>query len=766
MVTSSPGHASLIGATFAGYEVLGLIGRGAMGTVYLARDVALNRHVALKVLLGSLARNPQMVKSFHREAQAAAPLRHPNIVKVYSAGVEEGTPFIAMEYVAGEPLDRFLGRHGQLYWANALYIGGQVAEALDFAHQNGVIHRDIKPANVLLDCQGHVRLTDFGIANVASETNDVSQKGEFLGTPHYMSPEQCGGAEITSASDLYSLGVTLYRMIVGRPPFEAESPLALVKLICHEPATRLNKLNNMVPDDVARLVAHLMEKNPGDRPKDARTVCEMITRLQVEKGGRSVIPAALAAFIREQAKAPPLNVVTPTPWRSRLKKPPRGSASPAATVRRRSRLFTSIITGALLFVACIGVLGAEWKFYFSAADPGHAPLLSGATFEAVEPGVLLVRLPIVGYEIEETGWVGRRNVVMARLRGLMDGPAAGLWALVTVDLDGKRVLSLSAPSGSTLDPLFWRLPQPMPGPITIAAGAGGAPLSEALLLHAMHAAGAGGTPQVVSFAQKWDRAAPNPQAISRIPFNSWVMSFPALANGHRCSRAVPRPDGLAECLVLFDTVYGGNYLVERDVRRKPLDAMGPRLTTIGAPILPDSVCYSPDGFRLAYLRERSDGQRELWVVSTERHEVNGIPMGIGRIDESLSFSPDGATLAATITPENADHNEVRLLRTDDGAVIARLGEGKVVSECWHPDGDRMVILAPAPESDSVFQNQVYIVETRPPYQRRAVTWLNSGIRKCSVSRDGRWIVAILETQGEPTLAFIAFPPATGHPNIG
>ncbi|MFP6598326.1 MAG: serine/threonine-protein kinase, partial [Candidatus Hydrogenedentota bacterium] len=148
MVAHAGGQGSLIGATIGGYEVVALIGRGAMGAVYLARDVKLKRMVALKVLLGSLAKSPSLVKQFHQEAQASAPLNHPSIVRVYSAGIENGTPFIAMEYVEGEPLDRFLKRKGKVKWDVALHIGYKLAQGLESAHKAGVVHRDIKPSNI------------------------------------------------------------------------------------------------------------------------------------------------------------------------------------------------------------------------------------------------------------------------------------------------------------------------------------------------------------------------------------------------------------------------------------------------------------------------------------------------------------------------------------------------------------------------------------------------------------------------------------------
>ncbi len=256
MASTAGSQGTLIGATLGGYQVESLIGRGAMGTVYLARDLKLNRQVALKVLLGSLARTPSVVKQFHLEAQAAAPLKHPGIVRIYSAGVERGTPFIAMEFVDGEPLDRFLRRTGPLKWQHAFHIGAQVALALDCAHRNDIVHRDVKPSNIMLDKSGRIRLADFGIANIQSEGAGKSGPA-VMGTPQYMSPEQCTGQSVGPPSDLFALGVILYQMMCGEMPFTGESSMALVKAICTEHPRRLSDRMPDVPDDVARFVSFM-----------------------------------------------------------------------------------------------------------------------------------------------------------------------------------------------------------------------------------------------------------------------------------------------------------------------------------------------------------------------------------------------------------------------------------------------------------------------------------------------------------------------------
>ncbi len=404
------GHASVLGASFAGYEVQALIGRGAMGTVYLARDTALNRPVALKVLLGSLARNPVMVRNFHREAQAAAPLRHPGIVRVYSAGIEDGTPYIAMEYVPGETLERFLRRRVRVAWQTALYVGEQVARALACAHAAGIIHRDVKPANILLDQQGRVRLTDFGIANAATQ-----ESSHVIGTPQYMSPEQCGGAPLTPAADLFSLGVTLYQMMSGQPPFVADSPAALMTRIATEEPARLNRAFPDIPDDVARLVAHLLQKEPTERPVSAEAVALAASRLQQEEGGRSAIPEALAAYVQEEGKAPTLRLVTPVPA-VRHK-----TVTPNPQRRRRP-----LLLGIGAFAALAALIGCF--FWLGDRQSSHAnvlPAIDSAEFQSLPDGATLARVPAPGFLVDELTWSPDGTVVLAEAHGRPDTLAYG-----------------------------------------------------------------------------------------------------------------------------------------------------------------------------------------------------------------------------------------------------------------------------------------------------------------------------------------------------
>ncbi len=223
------------------YAIRRCLGKGGMGAVYLAQDVTLDRPAAIKVLLQMLAGQPGILERFEREAKAAAKLSHPNIVQIYGVRLDNTLPYIAMEYVDGTPLDDLLRQGGAMRWDEALRIVQQVAAALDCAHGHGIVHRDIKPANILVDHQGRVRVTDFGVAKVTQAATQLTADGTFIGTPQYMSPEQCGVGEVGPRSDLFSLGVTVYELLTGRTPFQGDTPASLIFKITKdapEPLTR------------------------------------------------------------------------------------------------------------------------------------------------------------------------------------------------------------------------------------------------------------------------------------------------------------------------------------------------------------------------------------------------------------------------------------------------------------------------------------------------------------------------------------------------
>ncbi len=213
------------------YQIVSLLGRGGMASVYKAHEMSLNRTVALKVLRPELAEDPSFVKRFQREAQAAARLNHPAISTVYAIGQEGELTFFAMEYVQGGTLRQLIRQEGPLSLEKALDILIPAAEALEAAHKAGVVHRDMKPGNILIGENGKVKVVDFGIAQVTESTSHLTREGSFVGTPEYVSPEQCEGKSVDGRSDIYSLGVTFFEMLTGKTPFTADTPAGIINRI-------------------------------------------------------------------------------------------------------------------------------------------------------------------------------------------------------------------------------------------------------------------------------------------------------------------------------------------------------------------------------------------------------------------------------------------------------------------------------------------------------------------------------------------------------
>jgi serine/threonine-protein kinase len=247
------------------YELTHLIARGGMAQVYRAMDRQLERPVALKVLFPELSVDRTFVERFRREAQAAANLSHPNIVPVFDWGEDDGSYFIVMEYVEGRPLSAVLRDSQRMPPRQIAMIGAGVAAALAFAHRHGVVHRDVKPGNVLITPDGDVKVTDFGIARAMNTEESLTQTGAVMGTAAYFSPEQAEGKGVDSRSDIYSLGVVLYEMAVGRPPFTGDSPVAVASKHVRDLPVLPRQANPTVPPALEAVVMKAMAKNPDDR---------------------------------------------------------------------------------------------------------------------------------------------------------------------------------------------------------------------------------------------------------------------------------------------------------------------------------------------------------------------------------------------------------------------------------------------------------------------------------------------------------------------
>jgi len=266
------------------YEILEILGEGGMAFVYKARDMQLERFVAIKTLKPNYVNQETFVDRFKREAKTAANLNHPNIVQIFDWGIEE-EPYFVMEYIEGNTLTSIIAKNRTISLSDILFIGAQVSSGLHAAHQKGLVHRDIKPGNIMITPDGKVKVTDFGIVSLQNEESDITKTGSILGTASYISPEQAQGKPVSIESDLYSLGTVLYELITGRAPFSGDSPISTATKHLTEKPEKPSLYRRDLPKGVESAILRLLEKASYDRFKSAEDL--RATLLQQRKALQS-----------------------------------------------------------------------------------------------------------------------------------------------------------------------------------------------------------------------------------------------------------------------------------------------------------------------------------------------------------------------------------------------------------------------------------------------------------------------------------------------
>src|SRR2546427_6059339 len=266
------------------YQLQDPIGRGGMATIYRGRDLRMDRVVAIKVLREVYSTDAKFVARFQQEAKAASALQHPNSVQVYDYGQTDGNYYIVMELVEGTDLRRYLRSRGVLDIDRAVIIAHDIALGLGAAHRRGIVHRDVKPQNVLVGRDGSIKLTDFGIASVYKDINAerLTTTGMTLGTVQYYAPEQAQGEIVSPAADVYALGIVMYEMLTGRPPFDGDTPVAVAMQHIQDTPRPPRELNPNIPPALEEVIMRCLEKSPGMRYRDGSALARALEMLGEE----------------------------------------------------------------------------------------------------------------------------------------------------------------------------------------------------------------------------------------------------------------------------------------------------------------------------------------------------------------------------------------------------------------------------------------------------------------------------------------------------
>ena len=406
------------------YELVQVLGSGGMAVVWLATDHVLDRDVAVKILREQYAADPVFRERFTREALHAARLSHPGVVTTYDAGVDEGTAYLVMEAVQGRTLHEVLTSDGPLPVAQAVTIAADVCDVLDAAHRAGIVHRDIKPGNILISDSGRTRVFDFGIARVDGLAT-ITQVSTVIGTPAYVSPEQAAGGEAGPQSDLYAVGCVLTEMLTGSPPFEAETPVAVLYRHIHDPAPVPSRSRSEISTDLDVAVLHLLAKDPSHRPSGAAAARAELLAAAPEPAGDTQVLATPTKVLPVAALQPQTIVVQPDHVSAY-------DVADAGVRRRTSRLAAVamvLVAAVIAFAVTMAILAGRTSGA-SSSTPGAAapsrsssPVASSPASTQPSPSAPVLRVASAT-SVAEAVAAFRAVVDAAQGGGLVDAAAA------------------------------------------------------------------------------------------------------------------------------------------------------------------------------------------------------------------------------------------------------------------------------------------------------------------------------------------------------
>ncbi|GMV98941.1 MAG: hypothetical protein AMXMBFR84_00810 [Candidatus Hydrogenedentota bacterium] len=712
---SGPDHKRL-----GDYEVLKPLGKGGMGYVYLARDPALDRLVAIKVLRRRLAGDESLVARFRQEARAAAKLNHPNIVQVYAVREDRGTPFIVMEFVEGITLEQRLGSRARPDWVESLAVTRQIADALACAHSNGIVHRDVKPSNVILASDGRVRVSDFGLAKFLMAESKLTTEGAFLGTPQYMSPEHCGVGEIGPHSDLFSLGVMLYEMIAGRRPFAAETPVGLVQSITTADPPPLKEFDPAIPDGLQELVMDLLRKEPERRPATGRALLARIDQVRV-----AAVKTQSNTGLAAAAKTTP--VVVRRPWYS------------------GRRGWTAGFVAILLLALVLAATNRGLKGYPTVRNEQpaliHDEMLRGLAFVQQASGVIVLNQHSPACFLKPLGWNAASDTLYVEALGLPGGHYARRRLVLAVSPGHKSVNEavqlLDARSVQNR-----RLQAIRPEYVSVFPAPAGSPLYQAIV-EVRHTFDRDLLSAGSSVLMSRDGDSDEPKEV----YASTLRGSGSEPHGI-CTAIAGSHDGKRLAMVLTSPQSRTSIIAELNLDSGSLRTLG-RVNGVVR-----DIRFAPTDEFCIYFVISNEGSeiRAMGAAPTFRGES---PLAIIPVEfAEFALSPEGDAIVASWAADRVTQPRINFIQLDSDPVY--LGDGCVGPQPWHPSGNYFVAAMTAGENvEDLFavwpdKSRDKIRLTRLHNQRRNP---QPNERQESsgpiVSPDGKWVGASL-VDGDPS----------------